>query len=268
MEVVTMLTNIHEIILKSSNNSGKWNLLLNHSANQTIKYLKRIPSFSAVIRECVDTLNKTVIAIPNKQFVLNRLRVLPIMTDMLEISPQLNTTELILKMLHDITFGVEITVVEPFLEKLLRMVVDIIVDRTTVPMTFDGKPPNEVNTPLKCINWPIHFNFWMKFQALRKAAVSVLINICSNNMAMLSLLSQKVNFVDFQKQVTTERYGILVSSMQHMRLIDWIYWCWLMRLKQACKTNLMLNDCGHLLTDADIRNFLMFASKEAIKCMQ
>lgn len=80
------------------------------------------------------------------------MRVLPIMTDMLEISPQLNTTELILKMLHDITFGVEITVVEPFLEKLLRMVVDIIVDRTTVPMTFDGKPPNEVNTPLKCIN--------------------------------------------------------------------------------------------------------------------
>lgn len=88
----------------------------------------------------MDTLNKTIAAIPNKQFVLNRLRVLPILTDMLEISSQLTTTECILKMLHDVTFGAEITVVEPFLEKLLQIIVDIIVAQNSMRITNDVKP--------------------------------------------------------------------------------------------------------------------------------
>lgn len=96
---------------------------------------------------CVDTLNKTIAAIPNKQFILNRLRVLPILTDMLEISSQLSTTECILKMLHDVTFGAEITVVEPFLEKLLQIIVDIIVGQNSMRIISDAKPQhNDVNS--------------------------------------------------------------------------------------------------------------------------
>lgn len=101
---------------------------------------------SAVIWSCVDTLNKTISAIPNKAFVINRLRVLPILTDMLEISTQLTTIDCILKMLEQITYGVEIAVVEPFLEKLLQLIVKIIIEQnSSVNIQIDSKPQyNEV----------------------------------------------------------------------------------------------------------------------------
>lgn len=163
---------------------------------------------------CVDTLNKTIAAIPNKQFVLNRLRVLPILTDMLEISSQLTTTECILKMLHDVTFGAEITVVEPFLEKLLQIIVDIIVAQNSMRITCDRNPQyNDVIMVFDFVEQQMNtlLSFSFIFQAVKRAALLVLINVCCNNMAPLALLSEKINFVDFQKQVTIERYGILVS---------------------------------------------------------
>lgn len=88
-------------------------------------------------------MNKTISAIP-KEFVINRLRVLPILADMLEISTQTSTIECILKMLQDITFGIKITVVEPFLEKLLQIIVDIIIGENAMQISVDAKPQYNV----------------------------------------------------------------------------------------------------------------------------
>lgn len=104
-----------------------------------ISFIYFFVQFSAVIWGCVDTLNKIISAIPNKKFLINRLRVLPVLADMLEISSQLSTTECILKMLQDITFGVKITIVELFLEKLIEIIVKIIIDPNTAKIQTDSK---------------------------------------------------------------------------------------------------------------------------------
>lgn len=91
-------------------------------------------------------MNKTISAIP-KEFAINRLRVLPILADTLEISTQTTTIECILKMLQDITFGIRVTLVEPFLEKLLQTIVDIIIGENTMQISVDAKPQyNEVRS--------------------------------------------------------------------------------------------------------------------------
>lgn len=74
---------------------------------------------------------------------------------------------------------------------------------------------------------------------LQKTALSVLINMCSLNAELLPLLSQEINLVDLQKRIAIDKYGIL-----------------------ACKMNLVLHDCGHLLTEEDIRNFLKYTTKD------
>lgn len=149
MDVVTLLTNIHEIILKSPNNSGKRISSVNP---RTGALIKNVLWFLAVIWGCVDTMNKTISAIP-KEFAINRLRVLPILADTLEISTQTTTIECILKMLQDITFGIRVTLVEPFLEKLLQTIVDIIIGENTMQISVDAKPQyNEVRSSA---SWPI-----------------------------------------------------------------------------------------------------------------
>lgn len=47
-------------------------------------------------------------------------------------------------------------------------------------------------------------------EKFRKTALSVLINLCYNNVASLTFLTQAINLVDFQKKVSIEEYGILV----------------------------------------------------------
>lgn len=131
MDLVTLLTNIHEIIIKAPDNSGSPHPIYCITAANFIKlvFVFFSQNILAVIWGCVETLNKIITAIPNKQFVINRLRVLPILTDMWPISTQITTTECILKMLHDLTFGIQITIVEPFMEKLIQKAIKIVISQ-------------------------------------------------------------------------------------------------------------------------------------------
>lgn len=74
---------------------------------------------------------------------------------------------------------------------------------------------------------------------VRTIALSVLINLCYNNFASLSILNGEINIVDLQKKVSIDNYGFL-----------------------SCKLILVLNDSGHLLRDTDIRNYLKSTSNE------
>lgn len=56
---------------------------------------------------------------------------------------------------------------------------------------------------------------------------------------MLKILEQQVNFIDLQKMLSLETYGIL-----------------------SCKMNLILHEYGHIMNETDVRNLLKYTTKE------
>lgn len=70
---------------------------------------------------CIQALKKTISLLSDNEFVVHQLRVLPILID-LHTKNNLNN-EMVLEMIQNITFGVKISIVEPFIETLIHSIV-------------------------------------------------------------------------------------------------------------------------------------------------
>lgn len=123
-ELTLMVTNIHEIILKTKENSGI-------SASPRLlgcseRLIHSLRNSTAAMWSCIQALSKIISSVSNKSYLVHRLRILPILMDLLDVSEAQNKIEIVLQMIQDITFGIQIGVLEPYLESIIYSVVNII----------------------------------------------------------------------------------------------------------------------------------------------
>lgn len=96
-------------------------------------------AFTAVLWECVEIMKRIIDGISNRDFLINRLRVLPVLVNMLETATQLATIESIVETLDKVTHGINIGIVETFLEELMKKLVQIINSDHSKPTINDTK---------------------------------------------------------------------------------------------------------------------------------
>lgn len=129
-EMPTLICNLHHVVLKIDTKSGLFQFAFSligrcvcvcvchcHS-NQTI-------FFAGIFWKSVEILDKIIETFQKKTETATKLRLLPLLTDALTRSN--SKIDYFLRMIEEITFGITIKLSEPFLERLIKYTVRIIV---------------------------------------------------------------------------------------------------------------------------------------------
>lgn len=132
-----------------------------------------------LIQNCCIALEKTVKSIPDNQFLVDQIRILPVLVDLLH-TINVDSRPSVLTLIENVTFGAEINEMDSRIESLVRYVIEII-----------HSDKEELD--------------------LKVLAVSILINVVSKNKAGLTFLKLDVDvdIVKLQKKIDPQDYGIL-----------------------------------------------------------
>lgn len=76
----------------------------------------------------VELLEKIILSLKDDQDILKALPILPVLTDVLLRSS--SRIDYILKLIQDVSFGINIKTVQPFIERLLNFCVKVLCDET------------------------------------------------------------------------------------------------------------------------------------------